>query len=345
MNLKGAIERFRAFADIGRAQGITVTGSVAICGALSSTANVYWYHVVYFTIVSCFLHAVLNTYIALGDLYLDAHTYTPERNPVVNGVLTKKEAMNFVYIGTVAGFVFIIPFFFTKGYSSGMIFPTLMCAFLSFLWLIWYGYKGKKIVGSYDFSFSFSYAFWVLFGVFAVGGMPTIYTLFFVLVTVFATTCFAQWENGLKDVDADRSDGVKSLAVVSKMKSGKKLGFHPYLIYGIGLKICFLASCLLAYLACKNVYYLIFILLYGVPSQAFILWRFATKDRPVEHRKTILFDVTLSGMLVYSVMFGKIGIIPVIFLIAYLILGYLMGSTVQSRCEFKFGRFAGEKNG
>ncbi|PIV70187.1 MAG: hypothetical protein COS08_01620 [Euryarchaeota archaeon CG01_land_8_20_14_3_00_38_12] len=175
--------------------------------------------------------------------------------------------------------------------------------------------------------------------------MPTIYTLFFVLVTVFATTCFAQWENGLKDVDADRSDGVKSFAVVSKMKSGKKLGFHPYLIYGIGLKICFLASCLLAYLACKNIYYLIFILLYGVPSQAFILWRFATKDRPVEHRKTILFDVTLSGMLVYSVMFGKIGIIPVIFLIAYLILGYLMGSTVQSRCEFKFGRFAGEKNG
>ena len=337
-------EKFRAFADIGRAQGITVTGSVAICGALSSTANVYWYHVVYFTIVSCFLHAVLNTYIALGDLYLDAHTYTPQRNPVVDGVLTKKEAMNFVYIGTSAGFVFIIPFFFTKGYSSGMIFPTLMCAFLSFLWLIWYGYKGKKMVFSYDFSFSFSYAFWVLFGVFAVGGMPSIYTWIFIGVVVFAATCFAQWENGLKDVDADGAAGVKSFAVVSKVKSDKKLGFHPYLIYGTGLKICFLFSCLLAYFVYENIYYLLFVLGYGVSSQTFILWRFATKDRPVEHRKTILFDVTLSGILVYSVIFGKTGAIPIAFLIAYFILGYLIGSSVQSRCEFKFGRFAGEKN-
>ncbi len=344
MNLKSAIEKFRAFADIGRAQGITVTGSVAIAGALTSTANVYWYHWVYFTVVSCFLHAVLNTHIALGDLYLDSHTYTPERNPVVDGVLTKKEAINFVYVGAMAGFAFIIPFFFTQGYPAEMVFPTFGCAFLSFLWLIWYGYKGKKMVFSYDFSFSVSWIFLVLFGVFAVGGMPTKYTLLFILVTIFATTAFAQWENGLKDVDADRSDGVKSFAVLSKVKSGKKLGFHPYLIYGAGLKICFLVACFLAYFVCRNIHYLIFLLLYGVSSQAFILWRFATKDRAVEHRKTILFDVTLSGILVYSVIFGKTGIIPIVFLATYLILGYLAGSTVQSRCEFKFGRFSGEKN-
>lgn len=338
-------ERFRAFADIGRAQGITVTGSVAICGALSSTANVYWYHVVYFTLIAIFYHTVLNTYIAKGDVYLDSHTYVPERNPIISGKLLEKEAMGYVWVGTIISFILVLLFFFTPDYNLGFVLPTFLCLLLSYIWLIWYGYKGKKIVFSYDFSFSVSWVFLVLFGVFAVGGMPTIYTLFFVLVTVFATTCFAQWENGLKDVDADRSDGVKSFAVLSKVKSGKKLGFHPYLIYGVALKIGLLASCLLAYFACKNVYYLLFLLLYGVPSQAFILWRFATKDRPVEHRKTILFDVTLSGMLVYSVMFGKIGIIPVIFLIAYLILGYLMGSTVQSRCEFKFGRFAGEKNG
>lgn len=60
----GAIKKFRAFADIGRAQGITVTGSVAICGALTSTADVYWYHIVYFTLIAIFYHTVLNTYIA-----------------------------------------------------------------------------------------------------------------------------------------------------------------------------------------------------------------------------------------------------------------------------------------
>lgn len=338
-------EKFRAFADIGRAQGITVTGSVAICGALSSTANVYWYHIVYFTLIAIFYHTALNTYIAKGDVYLDSHTYIPERNPMLSGKLKEKEAMEYVYFGTIIFFILVAPFFFAPRYNLKFVLPTFLCLLLAYIWLIWYGYKGKKMVFSYDFSFSVSWIFLVLFGVFAVGGTPTRYTLFFILVTIFATTAFAQWENGLKDVDADRSDGVKSFAVLSNVKSGKRLELHPYLIYGIVLKTCFLGSCLLAYLACKNIYYLIFILFYGVLSQAFILWRFATKDRPVEHRKTILFDVTLSSILIYSVMFGKIGIIPVVLLIIYLIIGYLIGSALQSECEFKFGRFSSEKNG
>jgi len=281
-------EKFRAFADIGRAQGITVTGSVVICGALSSTANVYWYHVIYFTLIAIFYHTVLNTYIAKGDIYLDSKTYAPERNPIISGKLTEKEAMGYVYFGTIAFFILTILFFFTSGYDLKFVLLTFLCLFLSYIWLIWYGYKGKKMIFSYDFSFSVSWGFWVLFGVFAVGGMPTIYTLFFVLVTIFATTAFAQWENGLKDVDADRAAGVKSFAVLSRVKSGEKLGFHPYLIYGIGLKTGFLISCFLTYFSCRNIYYLGFLLLYGVPSQTFILWRFATKKKPVDHRKTIL---------------------------------------------------------
>lgn len=333
------VRKLRVFADSGRAQGITVTGSVIICGALSSTADVYWHHVFYFTLIAIFYHTVLNTYIAKGDIHLDSHTYVPERNPIISGKLKEKEAMRYVYFGTFMFFILAVPFFFTPGDNLGFVFSTFFCLFLSYIWLIWYGYKGKKVVLSYDFSFSVSWVFLVLFGVFAVGGMPTIYTLFFVLVTVFATTAFAQWENGLKDVDADRIDCVKSFAVLTNVKSGKKLGLHPYLIYGIALKSCFLASCLFAYLACKNIYYLLFVLFYGIPSQMFILWRFATKEKPVEHRKTILFDVTLSGMLVYSVMFGKTGLTPVILLIIYLIGGYLIGSVLQSECEFKFGRF------
>ena len=82
--------------------------------------------------------------------------------------------------------------------------------------LLWYGWKGKKVAFSYDFSFSISYSFFVLFGVFAVGGFPTMYTWIFIGVVIFAATAFAQWENGLKDVDADRSVGVKSFAVVTQ---------------------------------------------------------------------------------------------------------------------------------
>ena len=59
--------KLRAFADIGRTQGITTTATISIVGALTSTSVVEWYHIVYFTVLSIFAHMALNTYIALGD--------------------------------------------------------------------------------------------------------------------------------------------------------------------------------------------------------------------------------------------------------------------------------------
>ena len=71
-------EKLRAFADIGRTQGVTTTASIAIVGALTAKeASFEWYHIVYFTLLALFAHMALNTYIALGDIELDAHTYVP----------------------------------------------------------------------------------------------------------------------------------------------------------------------------------------------------------------------------------------------------------------------------
>jgi len=332
-------EKLRAFADIGRTQGITTTASIVIVGALTSTVNIEWYHVIYFTILSTFAHMALNTHIALGDINLDAQTYVPSRNPVSSGILSKKEAKNFFYGGTLACIILTLILFLYLDYISALI--TLLCFIPSYGALIWYGWKGKKYLLSYDFSFSISYAFFVLFGVFAVGGHPTIYTWIFIGVIIFAATAFAQWENGLKDVDADRSVGVKSLAVVTNVKNNKKLHIsHPYFIYGSTLKIGFILFCFIAFLYFNNVYYLFFILFFGIPTQVFILYRFLVKKKPIDHRKTILLDVTFSGILAYSVIIGHTGYVPFLLLIPYLIIGYLVGSTFQSSCEFKFSRFS-----
>jgi 4-hydroxybenzoate polyprenyltransferase len=222
-------EKIRMFADIGRTQGITTTASIVVVGALTSTALVEWYHIVYFTILAIISHIALNTYIALGDIELDAHTYVPSRNPVSTGMLSKKEAMSFVYGGTLAC-ILLIPVLFLHLDS----FSVIMC-FLCFLpvygSVLWYGWKGKKVLISYDFSFSISYSFFVLFGAFAVGGLPTMYTWIFIGVVIFAATAFAQWENGLKDVDADRSVGVKSFAVVTLVKNNEKLCEHTFISF------------------------------------------------------------------------------------------------------------------
>jgi len=332
-------EKLRAFADIGRTQGITTTATISIVGALTSTAHVEWYHIMYFTILAIFAHMALNTYIALGDIDLDARTYVPSRNPVSSGLLSKKEALGFVYGGTIVCAVLIALLVLFTDYLS--VFMAFLCFIPSYVWLLWYGWKGKKYLVSYDLSFSVSYGFNVLFGVFAVGGMPTIYTWLFIGVVIFAATAFAQWENGLKDVDADRSVGVKSLAVVTQVKNNMKLHLsHPYFIYGVFLKIGFIVCCIFFFFYCNNVYYILFLLLYGIPSQIFIMYLFLIKEKAMDHRKTILLDVAFAAILGYSVIIGKTGVLPIVLLIVYLIGGYLVGSVFQSNCEFKFSRFS-----
>ena len=332
------LTKLRAFADIGRTQGITTTASIAIVGALTSTAGVEWYHLVYFTLLAIVAHMALNTYIAIGDQELDAQTYVPSRNPVSAGILSKKEALGFVYGGTACCVLLIALLPLKISLTSALI--AFLCFIPSYGFLIWYGWKGKRVLFSYDFSFSVSYAFFVLFGVFAVGGMPTMYTWMFIGVVVFAATAFAQWENGLKDADADRYAGVRSLAVATGVRNNKKLSAtHPYFLYGCALKIGFLLSCLLAFIVSNNYLFLAFLLLYGIPSQVYIMYRFLVKEQPVDHRRTILLDVTFAAILGYTTIVGKTGVLPVVLLIVYLIGGYLIGSQIQLNCEFKFGRF------
>ncbi len=335
--------KLRAFADIGRTQGITTTASIAIVGAITSTAPIEWYHIVYFTVLSIFSHMALNTYIALGDIALDSHTYVPSRNPVSVGILSKKEAMRFVYAATILCILLVLGLFLFN--SNVSVIFTLLCFFPAYTWLLWYGWTGKRYPFSYDFSFSVSYGFFILLGVFAVDGMPTIYTWIWLGVVTFAATAFAQWENGLKDVDADCSVGVRSFAVLTGVKNNMRLGvFHPYFLYGVVLKVSFLVCCFLTYFVFSNLYYLIFLLVYGVPSQLYVLYRFARYEKPVDHRRTILLDVTFSAILGYSIVIGKtMDVVVYVLLIVYLIVGYFIGSQIQYQCEFKFSRFSKQK--
>ena len=70
------------------------------------------------------------------------------------------------------------------------------------------------------------------------------------------------------------------------------------------------------------------------------MYRFLTKEKAIDHRKTILLDVTFAAILGYSVIIGWTEVVPVVLLIVYLIVGYLIGSMFQLNCEFKFKRFS-----
>jgi 4-hydroxybenzoate polyprenyltransferase len=361
----GLVRKFRAWMDLGRAQGISTTAAIAIIGALTSTAPLGFFDLgnpnrldlldmIGFILISCFSHTVPNCYIELGDLPLDSKIPESSMKPIVSGVLKKNEVMWFVRLGLVASFILCFLFF--------MRLDVLIFLGLSALWVMWYGSgPGKRIPGSYDFSFSLAYGFYVLFAVYAVGA-PTLYTWLFIGVVVTGGTAFAQWENGLKDVEADRATGVTSFAVLTGVKGDKRLtAGHPFFIYGALIKAGMLACCFWALfdmwahgtmldgpligalgLGGKvELYspYAIFLLTFGIGSQVFLLSRFLKHRTRLGIRKTILLDVPLSAIVGFSVVLGLATSMTLLLVILFLIGGYFVGSALQYGTEFKFGRY------
>jgi hypothetical protein len=78
----------------------------------------------------------------------------------------------------------------------------------------------------------------------------------------------------------------------------------------------------------------------GISTEMFILYRFLTTKKPFDHRKKILLDGTFSDIISYSVIFGYAWIKPILLLIVYFIIGYLIGLSIQYNCEFKLSRFS-----
>jgi len=364
----GPIRKFRAWMDLGRAQGISTTASIAMIGALTSTAPIRFFDlaspssfdlidIIGIIIISIFAHMVPNCYIELGDLPLDSRIKESSMKPVVSGVIKKKEVVWFVRSGLIASWI-----------SCFIFFPTLEAMIflaLSALWVMWYGNGlGKRIAGSYDYAFSLAYSFFTLFGVYSVGE-PTIYTWFFIGIVITGGTAFAQWENGLKDVDADRAAGVRSFAVLSGVKAKKKMSpGHPYMVYGYAIKIVMLLCCFLALFEMYRTEvmlggpavelvgldgimpiaypYLIFLVLIGIGTQVLLMRRFLRDRTRIGIRKTILMDVPMTALVGFSVIIGMVHFMTLFLVLVFLIGGYFVGSALQYGTEFKFGRYARE---
>lgn len=329
------LQKLKAYMDLGRVHGISTTASIALIGALSSTGNLDLVSAIVIIVISCFAHTAPAAYMELNDIELDSQIPESSKKPLVCGAVTKREAKLFILFGIVTSFSLAILFF-----PRAIVIVTLS---LSALWVMWYcSGVGKRILFSYDYAFAAAYSFYALFGALAIGA-PTIYTWIFIVIVAVQGGMFAQWENGLKDVDADRRVGINSIATQLNISSTTSLKIsHPYFMYGLGIKITFLLFCFIAYLQFLSVYYLAFLLMYGIPSQIYIMYRFLTNRSRLELRKTILLDVPISGVIGFSIIVGKAGVLPIVLILLFLVAGYLKGSLWQYGTEFKFARYRGE---
>lgn len=326
-----AFEKFRAFMDLGRVQGISTTGAIVLLGAFTSTASPSLATIFWLAVISIFAHsggAALNE---LCDRKLDASLQELSRKPMVSGILSVREARTFIAGCAVAASTMTV---FLFGIAA------LSILLLGFLWLAFYSLKGKRIPFIYDLAFPVSYSCMALFGTLA-AGRPTSLSLVFAGI-VATVSAFSQWENGLKDADNDRRFGIQSLAIRMNVSSGKGIRMRdPFFMYGAGIKAVFLALCLVPMLVMKvPMAYLLLVVMLGVPDQLFTLRMFLGKKTRPDYVSVILLDVPASW-LVGSAISILIGGWPLyIGLTLFLVGGYFAGSAIQSGAEFKFRRCA-----
>ncbi|UCF07572.1 MAG: UbiA prenyltransferase family protein [Thermoplasmata archaeon] len=325
-------QRIRAYADLARVHGISVTFAMLMLGAMTSTKGVVFTDAVHLFVIAFFFHISLNALNELADMGIDSEIPESSEKPLVKGLISARNAGRFIFATSLLLFACLF-----------WLFPNptaLVVFFMSYLWLFWYcsGW-GKRISYSFDLSFAAGYPLWALFGTFAVGG-PTGFT-WMLMVAIVAVGLFSQWENGLKDVEADRMHGVKSLAVIWNLSSGEPVGRnHTYLIYGIAIKMLLMASCIFAFLASPTVLYLLFILGFGIPTQVYTLVRFAHGNSRLGLRRAMLSDAFLTWILIGSIAVCNAGVIPFVLLTFFMVAGYLVFSHLESGAEWKFGRYS-----
>ena len=321
-----AFNKFRAFMDVGRVQGISTTAAIALLGAFTSTRAPAFGTLLWLVVISIYAHAGGAAINELWDRKLDAGVRELWRKPLISGALSVAEAKAFsaACIAVALSLAFIM-----FGFAA------FIAILVSCIWLVWYCTSGKRTFLANDLALSVGYPAFALFGALA-AGMPTFLTLVF-LGIVAAVSAFSQWENGLKDADNDRRFGIPSLAVRSGVSSETGLAVrHPFFIYGAGIKLAFLALCVLPVLVMPVPFlYLGLVLILGVPDQLLTMRMFLGKRNRADYVKAILADVPQSWLVGSAIAILCAGWQVYAGLTVFLVAGYLVGSALQSGAEFK----------
>ena len=321
-----AFEKFRAFMDVGRVQGVPVTAAIAILGALTASRGPDLWDLFWLVVISIFAHVGGAAQNELWDRKLDAAVRELSRKPLVNGALSPDEAKGLIACYVPVSLLLAL-------YIFGI--PAFIAMLIATLWMHWYCTTGKRTFIVSDLAQCVGFPAYALFGALAVG-MPT--GLTWPLMGVVATlNLFAQWGNGLKDADNDRRFGIPSLAVRTGVSSKAGLtARHPYFIYGAAIKASFLFFCALPiFLGPVPMFYLFLVLALSIPVQYMTLREFLGPMPRSRSANLMVGDLLVSYPAAAAIAILGAGIVGFLLLAALVFGGYIAGSALQSGAEFK----------
>ena len=318
--------KFRAYMDLGRVQGASVTAAVAILGSLTAYPGPDLFDSLWLIVIAVLAHAGGAARNELWDRELDSAVTELARKPLVSGALSPGEARAFMAVTVPASLAMALLIFGA---------PAFIAMVIATLWMHWYCTAGKRTFIINDLAQAVGYPAFALFGALA-AGVPSALT--WVLLGIVASLIlFAQWGNGLKDADNDRRFGIPSLAVRTGVSSKAGLtARHPYFIYGAAIKASFLFFCALPiFLGPVPMFYLFLVLALSIPVQYMTLREFLGPMPRSRSANLMVGDLLVSYPAAAAIAILGAGIVGFLLLAALVFGGYIAGSALQSGAEFK----------
>jgi 4-hydroxybenzoate polyprenyltransferase len=298
------------YLKLGRSFGTTNTWSVIFVGVLTSSIMATYIDAFKILAVAFFAHAYMGTLNEYWHIDEDKKHPQYKYKPLVRGDITKKNAKIYMYFCLITAIILSFVF-----YQNISIIYLLIGAAFGTLYTI----KGKYISWAYDVTPSIGAAFLILYGATTIGNITSVSIV--AAVCAFLLSVYAEWIDGMKDVDTDRKFKVPTTAVRWGYTHKKPLTFRDpnflyYLIVLISFDIVYSIPFFLNLLTPTYFYIFIFV---GLPIQIYLTYKlYGTQNKESLRKHPIIF-ISTTASLAFVLVIDKATIWGVIALILFAI--------------------------
>ncbi|MFO7678006.1 MAG: UbiA family prenyltransferase [Thermoplasmatota archaeon] len=320
------MNKINAFAKLIRLPGLGGLAIPPVIGALSVGIFDFYNLAIVFIIgaLSAIYGFILNDY---ADIELDKLVKELHGKPLVNGSITRMQALSICVFCIFLAFFFIFYLWYGKVIDEYKFMAGICILLAGFLGSI-YNLFGKKIIGS-DFLVALSVAFVFLFGALSFA-QPTLFTWIIFILTFNNLLHMNAVEGGIKDADHDYLMGVKNIALSSGVKVTEKSITIPssFKFFAMGIRF-FTAILVFVPVIFFNYSYpiwqiiLLLAILSGVIILSFKLLSIKEFDR-ARIRRYIASQSFIRYSLVPVLLVSFIGIYTSVFLIIFPIIWYVL---------------------
>ena len=299
-NMK-ALETIKAYFSLGRLHLAPFTSFCAVLGGCTSRGTDILEIILIF-VIGIFVHSFAYSAYDLGALSMHQRATALEkmRSPLRSGKVTAKGA--FVYSSLSLVCAVLISLFSFRENRVTSTFLLILCISILLIHSIYTRQKRFFV----DFAVPVAVSFSVLYGAEASGGITEL--TFALLPLVFLSSAFVIYENNLENVETDRYDSTLTLPVLLGYRTWQALSRkNPTFIYGLVLKITFLAFCIGVILSIRLPEFTSVFFTFGILTQIYTIYLLEGRHNKKSILKLKLVNESTTFILLSSIVISVIG--------------------------------------